>query len=306
MSDRDRARGFGFHWTKYFTRNFHVLRTRRGSHEGDMPGREPGERVLAQKSSLQLHLSPSRGGPNVSDDEEATVCGQPTVDFERYGYCSREVDNPPCWQHTGDYLPEEKETRACHVRTANFDEYGYCSRRVYNPPCWQHEGVGTLTEPLTDMNTLQSPGASGGCGAIFGKHRNGGTDWHKGWDIHGEVGTAVRAVTDGVVKIDPNATTDLGYFVRLVDEDGDPEFGFAHLKKDSWGSLTSGDTVSVGDKIGEIGTSGNADPDRPHLHLKVYENGDEVDPGKYFRMPGYVVDKDGNVEKFNPDACGSN
>jgi hypothetical protein len=50
--------------------------------------------------------------------------------------------------------------------------------------------LGSLSrrDPLADMSTLQSPGASGWRGAVWGCYRDGCTKRHKGWDIHAAKG----------------------------------------------------------------------------------------------------------------------
>ena len=45
--------------------------------------------------------------------------------------------------------------------------------------------------------------------------------------------------------------------------------------------FTKGETVKPGQKIGIIGTTGNAHNMKPHLHIRVKENGIPVNPTPY-------------------------
>ncbi|MEZ4320951.1 MAG: M23 family metallopeptidase [Myxococcota bacterium] len=89
---------------------------------------------------------------------------------------------------------------------------------------------------------------------------------------------------------------------------------YAHLKR--WSiTVNVGDSVSCGEKLGEMGSSGNSSA--PHLHFGVYENGDAVDPfegpcgntdtrwmsqGSYQGIPGLVCDTSGGG---GGSGCGS-
>ena len=46
-------------------------------------------------------------------------------------------------------------------------------------------------------------------------------------------------------------------------------------------AVKKGDTVSAGDKIGELGNTGNSTG--PHLHFRVRVNGKGVDPEQFFK-----------------------
>jgi murein DD-endopeptidase MepM/ murein hydrolase activator NlpD len=97
---------------------------------------------------------------------------------------------------------------------------------------------------------------------------------HRGIDIFAPAGTAVFAVDDGEARAgeDPKG----GHVVFLKARSG-ASFYFAHLR-DFAGTFPR--TVKAGERIGSVGTSGNAQGKDPHLHFEVRPSpgADTVDP----------------------------
>lgn len=160
-----------------------------------------------------------------------------------------------------------------------------------------------LTDPLGDMSTFQSPGSSGWRGAIFGCYRNHCTRKHRGWDIHAASGTDCQAVVAGKITHATEAGG-LGKYVVLKDSaDATRKYYYAHLS--AW--EPSG-TVAEGDKVGETGTSGNADAGRPHLHFQIKHGSSRVDPdGQGFARPNQVIEASGSsataINFADPEPC---
>jgi len=126
----------------------------------------------------------------------------------------------------------------------------------------------TFTKPVEGLQT------SGFSGGGLGRRK------HDGIDISAPYGEPVVAVANGRVT----AATDYGAYgliVRLDHGDGLRSM-YAHL---SIIDVRVGHDVKAGQKIGEIGTSGNATG--PHLHLEMSRDGDLIDPGKYFIYQEY-------------------
>lgn len=158
-----------------------------------------------------------------------------------------------------------------------------------------------VVNPLADMSTFQSPGASGWWGAKFGCYRNGCTRRHAGWDIHAPAGTPIRAVVTGTMT--RHNAGGYGQYVKLRSRaNPQREYLYAHLSQRE----PAGD-YCAGDKLGETGTTGNASADRPHLHFQVHTNGVAVDPVTYLTAPSHVIEATGSaanvIDKTLPPPC---
>jgi len=100
---------------------------------------------------------------------------------------------------------------------------------------------------------------------------------HDGIDIQTAIGTDIVAAADGTV-IFADRLGGYGLMVILKHE-GELKTIYAHNRKNL---VRKGDVVKQGDKIAELGNSGNATG--PHLHFEVRCGQDAVDPILY--LPG--------------------
>ncbi len=99
----------------------------------------------------------------------------------------------------------------------------------------------------------------------------GGTRSHEATDILAPRGTPVLAVDDGTIK-KLFTSKPGGLTVYQFDPSGVYCYYYAHL--DRYGkNLKEGMTVYRGDVIGYVGTTGNADPNTPHLHFAIIKLG---------------------------------
>ena len=99
----------------------------------------------------------------------------------------------------------------------------------------------------------------------------GGTRPHEATDILAPRGTPVLAVDDGTIK-KLFTSKPGGLTVYQFDPSGVYCYYYAHL--DRYGkNLKEGMTVYRGDVIGYVGTTGNADPNTPHLHFAIIKLG---------------------------------
>ncbi len=124
-------------------------------------------------------------------------------------------------------------------------------------------GGGEWTWPLAE-GTYQIGTSFGQAGAMWS------SGFHTGQDFPASVGTAVRAVTAGTVRIEHPAWA--GNLVR-IDHGNGLETLYAHLSRID---VTDGARVSAGQQIGAVGTEGNSTG--PHLHFEVRLGGDAVNP----------------------------
>jgi murein DD-endopeptidase MepM/ murein hydrolase activator NlpD len=127
----------------------------------------------------------------------------------------------------------------------------------------------------------------------FGAQRSGHR--HAAIDIMAPRGTpAIAAVSGTVLKLDHSGAG--GVTVYLVDDAGLTVYYYAHLDAYAPG-LSESDRVAAGQLLGYVGTTGNAPPDRPHLHFGIehlppsreWWKGEAVDPYPILMARGDTV-----------------
>ena len=94
---------------------------------------------------------------------------------------------------------------------------------------------------------------------------------HEAIDLLAPRGTPVLAVDDGVVK---KLFTSVpgGLTVYQYDPSESYSSYYAHLDRYAEG-LSEGKVLKKGDRVGYVGTTGNAPPGTPHLHFTIYKLG---------------------------------
>lgn len=118
--------------------------------------------------------------------------------------------------------------------------------------------------------TLAKP-TSGTISSRFGS-RWGST--HTGLDIAGPVGTTIKAAANGTVTF-AGWNGSYGYMIKLSHGNGIETY-YCHC---SSLMVSEGQSVSVGEKIAEMGSTGNSTGS--HLHLEVRVNGVAQNPQNY-------------------------
>ncbi len=120
-------------------------------------------------------------------------------------------------------------------------------------------GTGTLTWPTGPIYTIS----------------RGWSSYHFGIDIAASYGTPIYAADNGVVTY--TAITDQGYGVYvIVDHQNGMQTLYGHL---SAFNVSIGDTVSKGQLIGLMGSTGNSTG--CHLHFEVRIDGEKTDPAPF-------------------------
>ena len=122
-------------------------------------------------------------------------------------------------------------------------------------------------------------------GDTFSDSRGGGSRLHEALDIMAPRGTPVLAAAAGTVeklfRSDAGGNT---IYVRSPDRT--TIHYYAHLDRYADG-LREGQTVTQGQVLGAVGSTGDANPDAPHLHFEImqttpkakwYEPATSIDP----------------------------
>jgi murein DD-endopeptidase MepM/ murein hydrolase activator NlpD len=109
----------------------------------------------------------------------------------------------------------------------------------------------------------------------FGEDRGGRL--HEGLDIMGSSARPVFAVANGTLTRRYSNTGTAGWGWTLHDPVTNTWYRYFHLTEDPAGRRL-GDTVSTGDIIGFVGSSGTNSPSNIHLHFEVRPNDRPVDP----------------------------
>lgn len=102
--------------------------------------------------------------------------------------------------------------------------------------------------------------------------RGGGARVHDAIDIIAPAGTPVVAAAEGIVEKLYFSRGGGGITVYVRSPDRQWSYYYAHLQEYAPG-LTEGQTVARGDRLGSVGSSGNAGAAGPHLHFAVHRMG---------------------------------
>lgn len=101
----------------------------------------------------------------------------------------------------------------------------------------------------------------------FNDRRGGGSRLHEALDIMAPRGTPVIAAAPGTVE-KLFRSDDGGNTIYVRSEDGRTIHYYAHLDRYAQG-LREGQKVRRGQRLGTVGSSGNASAEGPHLHFAV-------------------------------------
>lgn len=107
----------------------------------------------------------------------------------------------------------------------------------------------------------------------FGDGRDAGARPHEALDVMAPRGTPVLAVDEGrLVKLFTSVPG--GLTLYQFDPSGRYAYYYAHLDRYADG-LHEGMTLQRGQLVGYVGSTGNANPDAPHLHFAIFRLGPE-------------------------------
>ncbi|MFD5749459.1 peptidoglycan DD-metalloendopeptidase family protein [Streptomyces sp. NPDC127033] len=106
------------------------------------------------------------------------------------------------------------------------------------------------------------PGYGTNAGNPYGKPGSYQAGFHTGSDYPAPKGTKVVAVRAGTIAVSNNNGDSYGTWIHLNADNG-RTYVYCHLSKRS---VSVGDKVKAGEKLGEVGSTGNSTG--PHLHLE--------------------------------------
>lgn len=109
----------------------------------------------------------------------------------------------------------------------------------------------------------------------YTQSRGGGARVHNAIDITAPAGTPVVSASDGTVEKLYFSRGGGGITVYVRSPDRQWTYYYAHLQEYAPG-LQEGQQVRRGDRLGSVGSSGNANPAGPHLHFAVHR----MEPGE--------------------------
>lgn len=102
--------------------------------------------------------------------------------------------------------------------------------------------------------------------------------FHAGEDIGAPSGTPILAADSGVATVIPDNGNGYGNYI-MINHGGGRVTLYAHM---SAFAISGGATVTQGQVIGYVGSTGNSTG--PHLHFEVRVNGATTDPKQYFNF----------------------
>jgi murein DD-endopeptidase MepM/ murein hydrolase activator NlpD len=111
----------------------------------------------------------------------------------------------------------------------------------------------------------------------------GGERRHQALDIAAPAGTPVIAATAGTIE-KLFRSDDGGSTVYVRSPDRRTLYYYAHLQAYAPG-LNDGELIERGERIGTVGSTGNADPAAPHLHFAVMQ----TDPDAEWWEPATAI-----------------
>ena len=131
---------------------------------------------------------------------------------------------------------------------------------------------GVMAPASSAPGTLQIPVLNirpGDLTDTFTDSRGGGERLHEAIDIMAPKGTSVVAAAPGQVeRLFKSAAGGNTIYVRSTD--GETIYYYAHLDEYADG-LKEGQRVRRGQRLGTVGSSGNASEDAPHLHFAIMQ-----------------------------------
>jgi len=223
--------------------------------------------LTACATTTVVVATPPPPAPDVDDQDFSELIAQLRSDLNRYN--GRHTEKTPSLNATADTKKERDK------------EFATRAKALFAPL-----NGASLNMPVVGV---QPPDLYNS----WGDARDGGKRRHKGIDIFAPKGTAIVAVSDGIVSYIGEQPKG-GLCLWLTTENG-TSFYYAHL--DRWAAgLYEGMEVRSGDLLGYVGNTGNAKTTPPHLHFGVNDNDEMVNPYPLLTKAAVVKRARVNVE----------
>jgi len=122
---------------------------------------------------------------------------------------------------------------------------------------------------------VQGPHGTRGAIGEFAAPRSGGR-WHEGFDVLARCGTPLAAVRNGRVLRSGYDPILYGNYLLIHGEAEQRSYFYAHMPSPAL--VHRGDRVWTGERVGEVGETGNARYVGCHLHFEIHVQGIPIDP----------------------------
>jgi murein DD-endopeptidase MepM/ murein hydrolase activator NlpD len=122
---------------------------------------------------------------------------------------------------------------------------------------------------------VQGPHWTRGAIGEFGAPRSGGRT-HEGFDVVAACRTPLVAVATGRVLRSGYDPVLYGDYLLIHGQGEDRAYFYAHLVRSA--TVSRGDRVWAGERVGSVGKTGNARTVGCHLHFEIHVHGQPIDP----------------------------
>lgn len=166
-----------------------------------------------------------------------------------------------------NFTETDKAVEELYVKPVVVSKTTYASTGTSTP----YKSVNTTSKRVDLGISLIKP-ISGTITSRFGYRRTG---LHTGLDIAAPTGTKIKAAAAGTVKYSGTSSTGYGKYIVITHANGIETY-YCHC---SALYVTTGQSISQGQVIAAVGSTGNSTG--PHLHLEVRVNGACQNPQNY-------------------------
>ena len=206
----------------------------------------------------------------LSQVSDAAACAAHYADWSRYGFVVVPVEaEPPFGLDEAPTDPVMQETPAVIPAVGTVVRFSdYSGEALPNNYTMDQLSLGTLETATPIVGHLNSEYS-------YRDHPiNGKYQFHGGVDIGGQKGDPIGAFAAGTVEY-IGEDDSYGQYLQIDHGSGIKSF-YAHCSKIV---VSKGQTVELGEKVAEVGSSGSATG--PHLHLELKYNKLHLNPAYY-------------------------